>query len=511
MKKNKKDNYKFIAFIFALSLVWGGMAIGNAQGATNQTFSQEELVNLSRPSVVRIVEHIVGEVTFPSFTLDLDKLTIIPGEGVATKVPVDEYVTGSGFIVSQDGYILTNSHVISDQDVKLRLVSDEATAAIMEASLYSTTFGAETNEPEKFQAYGERIRDYLLKEGVFSFQEKIVVLDPSSKKEKMLDLVADGFPITIVSINNNFNKDNRDIGLIKIEEKNLPALPLGDASSIARGEKIGVFGFPATAELNDRNLLESTFSQGVVSAIKESENKDFKIIQTDAKISDGSSGSPLLDESGQVIGMITYQSNMLDSQSGDNFAFAIPIDVVEEGMKKFNVSQSDVTLNKGQYHERFAAGLAFLHEAKCRAALPEFIAAKNINEKFNQGKNVDTYIKRCEALIASGQTLDTRFDRLRHTLLSLDFSVWLVIVSVLCALISMIALLFALKKQVKKDKKEIILLEDEIKYNEEGDKEELRLIKKIEKDLKENMAEDKKELEEIKKIEGELKQMQDKN
>ncbi|KKP97512.1 MAG: Periplasmic serine proteinase [Candidatus Moranbacteria bacterium GW2011_GWD2_36_12] len=473
------------AFMLMFAIASFVFCVEKVKAADEQKFTQEELVSLSKPSVVRIVKHIQGEAIFKPFSLDLDKLTIIEGGGEKKKIPIDEYMNGSGFVVSNDGYILTNSHVISNQQIKLEIVASVAQAAIMDATLFSLDVNQETTEPEKFEEYGKKINDYLMKEGVFNFKENIVVLDPSSKQEKVVDLVADGFPISVVSINNDFDKDLMDVALIKIEQKNLPALPFGQASLFKVGEKIGVFGFPSTAELNNKNLLVSTFSQGVISAIRDSENKEFSMIQTDAKISEGSSGGPLLNERGEVIGMITYQSNILEGSGGDNFAFAIPIDVVQNGVKKFNITNNDIDFGSGNYNTEFSKGLRLLHESQCKKALLSFEKTKDTNDKFNASINIEPYKKKCQDLIVAGKSIDTRWDKAKQMLLSLEYWVWGVVAALLLIIIAIAIKLFMMKKRLEKDEKEIVFLEEEIKENDSRDLEEMKEIKKIEKELAE--------------------------
>lgn len=482
-----KISYKAMLFALVSIIIPASFALGAsaASGAGEQKFTQEELVSLSRPSVVRIVQHVQGEATFKPFSLDLDRMTISAGGGETKKVPIDEYMTGSGFIVSEDGYILTNSHVISDQQIKQEIVASVAQEAILNASFFSASFDQETSEPEKFEEYGKRVNDYLLKEGNFDFKITLVVLDPSSKKENILELVADGFPLSVVSVNDNYSKDNMDVALIKIDQKNLPSLPLGQTSEVKIGEKIGVFGFPSTAELNNKNPLTSTFSQGVVSAIRDSENKDFNLIQTDAKISDGSSGGPLLNEKGEVVGMITYQSNILEGSGGDNFAFALPIDVVRGGIGKFNQSAGEMKFVPGEYNAQFSKGLSSMEKSQCKEALASFERAKNANDKFNVSSDIKPYVERCQDLIAAGQSIDTKWDKIRLMMLAWDDWVWVIVVSVALLFVSIILKLLAMKKLLKEDEKEIVLLEEELKQNEQRDLEEMSEIKKIEKELDE--------------------------
>lgn len=508
MKKNSK---KWL-FLMMLLISFGGMTTNYniANGADRQKFTKEELVALSRPAVVRIVQRVKGEIIIKPFGLDLDKMTIFPGGGQARKIPVDDYLTGSGFIVSEDGYIMTNSHVISREEIKKQYVTDAASSAIMDASLWYLGENKDLDDPVKLEEYAKRISDYILKESTFNLQQETVVLDPSSKSDNIDELVAGGFKIKGISVNDNYNDDGWDVALIKIDQKNLPALQLNQTASIKRGETIGVFGFPTTAEFNDKSPLESTFSQGVVSAIKDSENKDFNIIQTDAKISEGSSGGPLLNESGEVIGMITYQTNEVDGSGGDNFAFAIPVDVLQQGIEKFNINKTDIKFNVGNYYEQFSNGLKLLHEARCLKALAAFEGAKSVNEKFSTVANVETYEENCQELISAGKSINTQWDEIRNTLYSLGKWFWGIMAFFMVLLLSLAVKLVLMKKKLKEEEKEIAALEKEIKENSQRDKEELKEIKKIEKELRENSQHDEEELEELRRIEEELKRIKEK-
>ncbi len=480
--KNYKKISVFFKMSFLLLLVLALSPFG-AKGAQTQALDQEDLVNLTRPGVVRIVQHVKGEAIIKPFKLDLNKLTISPSEGENQTVPVDEYTTGSGFVVSQDGYILTNSHVILDRDTKLKAITGVATEKIREAPVSSSFSGPDGNV--KTREYVDKIKDYLLQNSQFNFQEELVVLNPSSLKNGVVELMKEGFPAKIISSNDNFAKDSFDVALIKIDQTNLPALPFGDVSSLQGGQKIGIFGFPTTAELNDNSLVEATFTQGVISAIKDSDNQAFKIIQTDAKISDGSSGSPLLDEGGKVIGMVTYQTQRDRKDNGDNFAFAIPINSVQEGIQKFNTSGGELKLNLGQYNKQFLNGINFFRQSSCKEALSILTEVKSFNEKFNVAKSVNPYIQKCQDLISSKQSVDTPLDALIHTLAILSPIGWLAILLLICVFVAIAIVLVRQKEVIKEEREEIVFLEEEVKQNKEIEEEEKKEIEKIEEELKE--------------------------
>jgi serine protease Do len=169
---------------------------------------------------------------------------------------------GSGFLVSSDGLIVTNKHVVDQTNAEY------------------TVF---TNDGKKHTA-------------------KIVAKDPVL-----------------------------DIALIKIEGSGFPYLSLGNSDSLQVGQSVIAIG-NALAE------FRNTVSVGVVSGLARSitagdnlsgstETLDH-VIQTDAAINPGNSGGPLLDLSGNVVGV-----NVAIAQGSQNIGFALPINSVKSAIE----------------------------------------------------------------------------------------------------------------------------------------------------------------------------------
>ncbi len=112
---------------------------------------------------------------------------------------------------------------------------------------------------------------------------------------------------------------DNDLVVLRAEGITAPALPLGDSSKVEVGDEVYVVGNPSG--------LEGTFSQGIVSAIREITGKHF--IQITAPISHGSSGGPVLNNRGEVIGIATSIF-----EDGQNLNFAIPVSYLGSLMKK---------------------------------------------------------------------------------------------------------------------------------------------------------------------------------
>ena len=103
----------------------------------------------------------------------------------------------------------------------------------------------------------------------------------------------------------------RDIAIIKVSGE-FRTVALGDSDKVQVGEEIVAIGNPLS--------LESTVSNGIVSAVRTNEKEGGRFLQITAPISAGSSGGPLFNMSGEVIGITAAKL-----EGGENLNFAIPI------------------------------------------------------------------------------------------------------------------------------------------------------------------------------------------
>jgi hypothetical protein len=101
----------------------------------------------------------------------------------------------------------------------------------------------------------------------------------------------------------------RDLVVLKISGRGARAVALGNSESVEVGETVYAVGNPQG--------LEGTFSQGIVSSIREV--GDNKLLQITAPISPGSSGGPVLNDKGEVLGV-----SVATVRGGQNLNFAIP-------------------------------------------------------------------------------------------------------------------------------------------------------------------------------------------
>ena len=113
--------------------------------------------------------------------------------------------------------------------------------------------------------------------------------------------------------------DNKEIALLKIDaKKDLKTVKLGNSSKVKVGQKVLAIGNPFG--------FSGTLTQGIVSRIDYAKNR----IQTDAAINPGSSGGPLLNTNGDVIGINQAIYNPDNNISNIGIGFATPINLVKE-------------------------------------------------------------------------------------------------------------------------------------------------------------------------------------
>jgi S1-C subfamily serine protease len=222
-----------------------------------------KIVEESIPSVVTIgIKKTISTGDF--YTIDpfdfFSPFRRVPGQ----KKNIEKNI-GSGFIITEDGLILTNKHVVADT---------EATYQVL------------TYDKKKYDV------------------EKIY-RDPLN-----------------------------DLAIIKISAKEkLKPLKLGDSSKIKLGQLVIAIGTPLGEFTNTvTSGIISGLGRGITagSPLEGYVEKLDNVIQTDAAISPGNSGGPLLNSSGEVIGI-----NTAIAQEGQNIGFAIPVNTAKELIENF--------------------------------------------------------------------------------------------------------------------------------------------------------------------------------
>lgn len=126
----------------------------------------------------------------------------------------------------------------------------------------------------------------------------------------------------------NADEEN-DVAMVEVDATNLPTVRLGDLDRVNIGEKVYVIGSPRG--------LENTISDGILSGMR-TISVTKKFLQITAPISPGSSGGPVFNKNGEVIGIAT--ALMKDAQ---NINFAVPVDVLKGMIARNGAGQSSTS------------------------------------------------------------------------------------------------------------------------------------------------------------------------
>lgn len=265
---------------------------------------------------------------------------------------------GSGFFISDNGYILTNRHVVRgdkkdrkeiDEEINKRqeIISKEARELdrqyklIMAESRHrrlATSFVRSQNR----RNYGvpDAIRERKLNEASLEVNRRILqnekadyndrkkkFIEEKSKfddwKDEVLDArykltLQDEFEITLADKSTyqailHAISSKHDLALLKIQGSITPYLDYGNAEIASRGLPVYAIGSPIKPEYHN------TVTSGIVSGFHDG------FIVTSAQTYPGNSGGPLVSREGKVIGIITLGVSLSKETPAGALGFALPI------------------------------------------------------------------------------------------------------------------------------------------------------------------------------------------
>jgi len=155
------------------------------------------------------------------------------------------------------------------------------------------------------------------------------IISPDGLIATNLHVIGEARPITVTTADGakydvtaiHATERAADLAVLRIDAKDLPALPLGDSDTLKQGQEIVALGNPRG--------LETSVVSGVVSGRREIDGKS--MIQLAIAIEQGNSGGPLLDRAGRVHGLLTLKSVVTE-----NLGFAMPINLLKPLLAKPN-------------------------------------------------------------------------------------------------------------------------------------------------------------------------------
>lgn len=270
-------------------------------------------------------------------------------DGVTTKYTIDKanLGSGSGFIVSKDGYIVTAAHVVGDpraltEDGKITRMDDDKVKFYLCRAAAAQWL--ESKSPGILNKITIAQLNQLTTQGIASGE-----LQPSNTEQNIYILgpaISDveNPPVARI-VDMGDSSTEIDVALLKIDnlKENLPVLKVS-SDPISIGENLNTYGYP-TEQFDFYNglsnkgsnkdiwksMLTASLTRGIVSAERPSP-KGMQYYQTDAAVDHGNSGGPVLNDENQVIGILVMG---FDKQG---FNFFIPSKYITEMCQKNGVN-----------------------------------------------------------------------------------------------------------------------------------------------------------------------------
>lgn len=327
----------------------------------------------------RYSEDLFWNIYIMSFCRDIDKYLYRGTKRVSKEL--NTTMIGSGFIVTPDGYVITNAHVIDENDeMTKKSFAEQAFKEILDddAASVEKTMGRKLTD-EEAKALTEANSWYFSQTMTVGDinKELSVVMGVSGEKGKIVPVV-----IPAKTVTQGAAIPGKDVAILKLTKKHIyPTIRIGDDKAMRVGDQVYVLGYPAVATfhplISEESVSEATLTRGLISA-KKNMKGGWEVLQTDASVTHGNSGGPVMNEKGEVIGLATFGS--IDQQRGQEVQgmnFIVPTTIVKEFIKeaKIDPGMSDISL---AYEE----AMDLYDQSRFKKALLKLDEVKEMNPSF---------------------------------------------------------------------------------------------------------------------------------
>jgi serine protease Do len=305
---------------------------------------------------------------------------------------------GSGFVISPNGYVVTNAHVAAPDESELKQelatnglkdfvdkdVKDFISSAGGQPSqdLIDKVTKAVTTYDAHYLQVTKLDKSFSIEVGAASASGKVGAQDITA------EVSAAGQQIP-----------GKDVAVLKVERDNMPTVPLGDDGQVSTGDKVYVLGYPGAATfhpvLSEASEVEPTLTSGTVSA-KKTASGGWPVLQIDAPITHGNSGGPVFDDHGRVIGIATFGT--VDPTNGkeiQGFNFAVPISVAKEF-----ITRAGARPEEGIVSKKYDEAISLYDKEWYSDALTEF---QQVNTLSPGHPYVQEYIAKSQAAVSQGK------------------------------------------------------------------------------------------------------------
>lgn len=300
--------------------------------------SLQEALLRAKPAVALVIAEVGGEVT------------VRCGTGAETPVrPPPFRETGTGWFVAPSGWLITNGHLVSPAHrPPERLARAQIQKAIDQTCGGATGTGRARLEPSVHVILANGVRL------------------PASVAKYIAPVAGEAM-------------SGQDLALLKVDASDMPVLRLADSGQARIGDRMHVIGFPDVVLshelLNASAKMEASVTSGAISGFKQ-DRANQPVIQTDAAVAGGNSGGPAVNDTGEVIGVLTFVAMSSDSRPDvvQGFNFVIPSAAVAKFLEDTPAPRGE----RSRFNAAWYAALRDYFSGNARRARAELTEANRL-------------------------------------------------------------------------------------------------------------------------------------
>lgn len=311
---------------------------------------------------------------------------------------------GTGFVINPEGYVITNAHVVYQNDEQIESAmyrgfvnwcAENLNQYFLQAG-YEPVFTTEQDIEDMWLVANDQF-------DVANIVQEVVIM--AGQSIGGADLTAKGYRAEVRKVSPRewkYTNDRwtavsgKDIAVIKMEGKNYPSMIIGDSDEMTVGDNVMVIGYPGAvvehSYLSETNRFEASMTSGIISATRNADDGS-PIFQTDTAITHGNSGGPAINEEGEVIGVATFGTAAWDPYLGqykeiEGFNFLVSSNVVSEMINEMNIENK-----QGLTDEHYRKAMILYYNKRYAEAAEEFEVVLNL---FSGHPYASKYITECQ-------------------------------------------------------------------------------------------------------------------
>jgi serine protease Do len=299
------------------------------------------------------------------------------------------FATGSGFFVTEDGYLVTAAHVVSASKTEVHdAIIEDTKSTTWTADVKNTVrknwsdWSITDPQVDIFLGFWQRwLARYITVDQITSKY----YLGGGASVQAGQNLVSTGARATVVSVDPTVG--GHDIAILKADVTSVPALPLATGDPQMRDSTYAI-GYARRGYLQESVPLDQTvpivMTAGAVQHMNSRTSADgsWTVYGTDAQFTHGDSGGPMLDSKGRVMGVISFivpdaQGNQLPGQG-----YFVPSSFIRQDLAKANLAfvNDPKNLTNTYYkalaegdNQRYKTELAMLEDIDARSSYHPYV------------------------------------------------------------------------------------------------------------------------------------------